>query len=36
MASEIKSREKNRKIYYCLIDGVDTARILIAYGKIGA
>jgi hypothetical protein len=28
------SHRKGKKLYYCTIDGVDTARILIAYDKI--
>lgn len=27
------SRKKNTKLYYCVIDGVDTARVLIAYSR---
>lgn len=30
----LKSQELKREIYYCVIDGVDTARLLIAYNKI--
>lgn len=32
--AETKARQTGRKIYYCLLDGVDTARILLAYGKL--
>lgn len=28
------SRKKKVKLYYCIMDGVDTTRILIAYGKL--
>lgn len=28
------SRKKGAKLYYCVIDGVDTARVLKAYGKL--
>ena len=31
---EKKSRSSNKTLYYCLIDGMDTAKILLAYGKI--
>ncbi len=33
LASE-KGRGTNEKLYYCIVDGVDTARILRAYGKL--
>ncbi len=33
LASE-KGRRSNEKLYYCIVDGVDTARILRAYGKL--
>jgi hypothetical protein len=28
------SRKKGMKLYYCIIDGTDTARVLVAYDKI--
>lgn len=33
LASE-RGRERNEKLYYCIVDGVDTARVLSAYGKL--
>lgn len=29
-----QSRSRNLKLYYCVIDGIDTTRILAAYGKL--
>ena len=34
MAAERKSHQINKRIYYCLMDGVDTARVLLAYNKL--
>lgn len=31
---EKESRKSNRILYYCLMDGIDTARVLLAYRKI--
>ena len=34
MATETKARQTGKALYYCLMDGVDTARVLLAYGKL--
>ena len=34
MVTEMKARQTCKTLYYCLMDGVDTARVLLAYGTI--